>query len=67
MKAIERLAILLGAIGIVIVTSGFAIDNHRCKRINYEQASYELPETWLISAKQCLDTANAIRLRRYAR
>lgn len=67
MKRIEKVAIMFGAIGMVIVAGGFAIDNHRCKRINYEQASYELPKTWLISAKQCLATANAIRLRRYTR
>ena len=67
MKTIERLTIMLGAIGIGIVTSVFFIDSHRCKRINYEQASYELPKTWLISAKQCLATASSIRLRGYSR
>ena len=67
MKTTEKLAIMLGAIGIMVVTSIFFIDNHRCKRINYEQASYELPKTWLISAMQCLAAANAIRLRGYSR
>lgn len=67
MKTIEKLAIMLGAIGIFIVTSAFFIDSHRCKRVNYEQASYELPKTWLISAKQCLDAAGSIRLRGYSR
>lgn len=56
-----------GALGALLLASGYIIDHHRCKWINYEQTGYELPETWLISAKQCLAMANTIRLQNYAR
>ena len=67
MKLLWKTTIGFGALGVLILMSGYFVDHHRCKQVNYEQAGYELPETWLISARQCLDTANAIRLRSYAR
>ncbi len=67
MKYLWRTMIGFGALGTLLLISGYFIDQHRCKRINYEQAGYELPATWLISAKQCLETANTIRLRNYSR
>lgn len=67
MKYLGKTAIGVGALGALLLVSGLFVDHHRCKRINYEQAGYELPDTWLLSAKQCLNTANAIRLRSYAR
>ena len=67
MRNIGKMAIALCVLGLVVVTSGYFIDNHRCRQINYEQAGYELPDTWLLNAKQCLDVAHSIRLRRYAR
>jgi hypothetical protein len=67
MKRIWQVTVGLFALGVVALSSGYFIDNHRCKRINYEQAGYEMPETWLISAKQCLAAANSVKLRNYAR
>ncbi len=67
MKLFWRAIIGIGALGALLLVGGYFVDHHRCKQINYEQAGYELPETWLISARQCLDMANSIRLRSYAR
>ena len=67
MAPLSKVTIGLGALGVVALASAYAIDHHRCKRINYEMVGYELPETWLISAKQCLTAANSVRLRSYAR
>ncbi len=67
MRYFLRATIGLGALGALLLMSGYFLDQHRCKQINYEQAGYEMPTTLLISARQCLETANAIRLRSYAR
>jgi hypothetical protein len=67
MKRMWQVTIGLCALGAVAVMSGYFVDQHRCKRINYEQVGYEMPDTWLISAKQCLAAANAVKLRSYAR
>ncbi|MEZ5935432.1 MAG: hypothetical protein R3F54_26655 [Alphaproteobacteria bacterium] len=67
MKRIWQVTIGIGALGVVALTGGYFIDHHRCRQINYEQAGYEMPATWLISAKQCLAAANSVKLRSYAR
>lgn len=67
MKRLWNITIGLGSIGTVLLVGGYVLDHHRCKTINYEQAAYELPTTFLMSAKQCLAAANAVKLRSYAR
>jgi len=67
MKHFLRVSAGLCALCTIILLSGYFLDHHRCKGINYEQAGYELPRTWLISAKQCFDAANSVKLRGYAR
>lgn len=67
MNGFWKTAIVVGAIGAAGLASGYVIDNHRCQRITYEQARYDLPKTWLISATQCLDAARSMKLRNYAR
>ena len=67
MKRLWNMAIGLGAASVVVLVGGYVLDQHRCKGINYEQAAYELPSTFLMSAKQCLAAANAVKLRSYAR
>ena len=67
MMRIVKMTVGLGALGVFLVMSGYFVDQHRCKQINYEEAGYEMPATLLLSAKQCLEAANAIRLRGYAR
>ena len=62
-----KMTVGLGALGVVVLMSGYFVDQHRCKQINYEEPGYEMPTTLLLSAKQCLEAANAIRLRGYAR
>lgn len=67
MKRLWNMAIGLGAASVVVLVGGYVLDQHRCKGINYEQAAYELPSTFFMSAKQCLAAANAVKLRSYAR
>lgn len=67
MKRVLHITIGFFALGVVVYMSGYFVDQHRCKQINYEQAGYELPKTWIISAKSCLAAANSIKLRSYAR
>jgi len=67
MKRLWKMALGLSVLGVVMLASGYFVDHHRCKQINYEQAGYEMPSTFLISSKQCLAAANTIQLRGYAR
>lgn len=67
MTRLLKMTVGLGALGVFAVISGYFVDQHRCKRINYEETGYEMPTTVLLSAKQCLDAAHAIKLRGYAR
>ena len=67
MMRIVKMVVCLGALGVFVMISGYFVDQHRCKQINYQQAGYEMPKTLLMSAKQCMEAANAIRLRGYAR
>ena len=67
MKRLWKMTMGIGALGAVVLMSGYFLDHHRCKRINYEQAGYELPSTWLMSAKQCFNVAHSVKLRSYAR
>ena len=67
MKRVWQMTIGLATLGAVVLASGYFVDHHRCKQINYERAGYELPARFLISAKHCLAAANAVRLRSFAR
>jgi len=67
MKHLLRVSAGLCALCTIVLLSGYFLDHHRCKRINYEQAGYELPSTWLMSAKQCFNVAHSVKLRSYAR
>lgn len=67
MKRLLQLSIGLIGFGAVLLLSGYFLDNHRCKQINYEQAGYEMPVTYLLSAKQCLAAANSVKMRSFAR
>jgi len=67
MKRFWKMTVGLGAVSAFMLMSGYFVDHHRCKQINYDQTGYELPSTLVISAKQCLAAANAVNLRSYAR
>ena len=67
MNSLWKMTSFAVGLGVIALSGGYLVDNQRCKNLNYEEIGYEVPSTWIVSTKQCLDMADNIRLRSYAR